>query len=821
MLSLFEWVLKTSFSGSIVILAVIFFRIILKKAPKSLICILWILAFLRLVLPFEIESSYSLQPPREAVTQSVIYRIDYPDDPAENILPEPTQRENHSTELRHPQFTAATDTKPHKAEWSFKQILSIIWMTGVFTLSVISIIRYVKLKQRVRQAWHTENGCWECENIESAFVLGYFPPKIYLPSGFGASEKQFIIAHEKTHIARCDHWTKVLGYVVLIIHWFNPLVWIGYGLLCRDMEYACDARVIRGMNIHHRKEYSKALLLCGTAHHRISAYPVSFAESDPKGRIRAVLSYKKPGFWIILMAVASLVFVAVCLMTSPEHTFTAPEIPALDAPVDTKSCRIAEPFNPDVITLKAEMYERTGATYLFDPAISQSEREKCIYYTEGVLSYFDLTERPNIVLISDYEGAWVNGNTFYLGGPFDCCDYGARLITLLCGGYANYGAAYGYADYIAVMEGWKTQSTEAFNLSSSGARDLNWLCFRDEFVSSDDIRTNKNASVSFAREYIEAHGEAAYRDLLMQSGTPESVSIFNVALSKWYADNGLEYTPSDILYAIGSNYHDYLIKCRYATFYLPKDWDNYCVSELTIDSAFLHEDYTQIKTCFETNAYQMAHLQQSMGFESYDNELTVEFMRTGISYTSTAARRISIHSIEDLPMMYVYWITLNPMHMRDLGSARIDSDLYIGMAKYVALNNPNLYESQQYFYIAEYGEQAGLKEDLGWNDNLLRVLEGETNPYQISKKRWDFISYFYDDYYDKPGNGLACSLPFYLIEKYGYETMFNYIYITGKEPITLDLVAERDAWIAHLEETYKDYPKFTDYAPINSSVMYS
>ena len=809
MLNLFKTVLNASFSGSIVILSVILLRMLLKRAPRSLLCILWILAFLRLALPFEIESSFSLQPRREVVTQSFIQKFDYPDVSVQDNLPEPTESESISLTPQPPQFIASPITKVTEPRRNSRQVLSTVWLTGMIVLTIISIIRYFKLKQMVQEAWRTESGCWESERIETAFVLGYLPPKVYLPTSLGESEKQYITAHEKAHIARCDHWTKLLGYIILIIHWFNPLAWIGYGLMCQDMEYACDARVVREMDVQQRKEYSKALLLCGTAHRSITAYPVSFSESNPKGRIRAVLSYKKPGFWVCLAAIAAVIFVAICLMTSPESTFSAPEIPTLGAAVATKSSRIAEPFNSSVITLETEMYESASASYCFDPAIPEAEREKCVYYTNGILSHFALTEQPDFVLISDYDGAWVNGNTFYLGGPFDCSDYGAKLITLLCGGYANYGAAYGYADYIAVEEGWKTQSIDTSNLPASDARDLNWLCFREKFVSANEIRTNQNAATAFAHEYIDTYGEDAYRNLLVQSGDPETVTGFIAALSGWYAEHGLEYMPSEILYSMGGSYHDYLVKCRYATFYLPKDWENYCSSELTKDPAFLHKNYTEVKACFETNTYQMGYVQQSTGFTPYNNNLTVEFMYNGVSYTRAAEQRISIHSIEDLPMLYVYYITLSPLSTRDYGSARIDSRFYVGMAKYVAMNNPNLYESKEMLYMAEHGDQAGIKDYPGWNENLLRILKDETDPYQILKKRWDYLAYFLDAYYDE--NGLACSLPFYLIEKYGYETMFNYVYITGKEPVEFDLVAERDAWIAHLEETYKDYPKFVDY----------
>jgi len=812
MQNLFEMMLNASFSGSVVILAVMVLRLLLKKAPRSLFCLLWMLAGLRLMLPFEIESSFSLQPRREEITQSIIQREEYPAPETEFSQQQEEILSQESAVLVQPQPPAVSNSNEREViQWDWESAIPYIWLVGIFVMCAASVHNYRKFKRNIKEAWRTEEGIWESDRIRTAFVLGFFPPKIYLPAYLSDAEKAFILGHERAHIIRRDHWYKLAGYIVLTVHWFNPLVWLGYSLLCRDIEYACDARVVQDMSLEDRKRYSAALLNCGAHHANIAACPVAFAESDPKGRIHAVLSYRKPGFWISLAAVLAVVFVAVCLMTDPESTYTSPEIPELEAPVAVKTRRLTEPFNPNVVTLDLEMYEDSTASFYFDPAIPESDRAKCLFYSEGILSHFDLAEDLKIILIADYDGAWVNGNTLYLSSPFDCVEYGAKLITLLCGGYANYGAAYGYADYIAVAEGWKLEDVNTPRLTVSDARDLNWLCFCEAFVSTADIKTNKNAAVSFANQYIDSYGEAAYRDLLMYSGSPETVAFFNTALSEWYAENGLVYTPSEILYAIGSSYHDYLVKCPYATFYLPKDWDNAWASELTKDPEFLHKDYIQVKTCFETNAYQMGYVQQSMGFDSYDNDLTVEFMTGTISQTKTTERLIRINSIEDLPMMYVYWITLNPMHMRDFEYARIDSYFYVGMAKYVSINNPNLYESQWKLYTAEHGEQAGIKNDPGWNENLMRVLKGEKDPYQILKKRWDFISYFYDDYYDSPGNGLACSLPLYLIDKYGYETMFDYVYITDRDPIELDLVAERDAWITYLEDTYKEYPKYSGF----------
>ena len=341
MTAVFYDVLKASFQGSVVILAVMALRLVLKKAPKSLFCLLWLLAGLRLALPFEIHSSLSLQPDYEFESQNVI-QIPDAGTGRDEIL------NNHGDILvgiqTGPQSPQEIPTLPADS-WemnqsesfgdgeeggtvtalTFADIAAPIWLLGVVGMAAASVISYIRLKRRVRESYLIENGCFECPGLETAFVLGFLPPKIYLPTGLTDQEKAFIFDHENTHIARHDHWYKLLGYLVLSVHWFNPLVWVAYSLLCRDIELACDEHVVRYMSMKDRKAYSAALLSCGSRTARLAACPVAFGESNPKQRILNVLNYKRPGFWIILLAVIAVAFVGVCLLTSPENQTESPE----------------------------------------------------------------------------------------------------------------------------------------------------------------------------------------------------------------------------------------------------------------------------------------------------------------------------------------------------------------------------------------------------------------------------------------------------------------------------------------------------------------
>ena len=333
MTEVFDAILKASFQGSIVILAVLVLRLLLKRAPKSLFCLLWLLAGLRLALPFEIQSSLSLQPnysfSAETVSgEEVSVREEILDrngpvlvgqeqavPPVQITTPPETQGENIQTET----FIYKVKDGTITGLLTWKDVATQVWLLGMGIMLCASALSYWKLRHRVREAYLVEKGCYECPGLETAFVLGFFPAKIYLPLGLSDREKAFIYDHENTHIARQDHWFKLLGYGVLSIHWFNPLVWLGYGLLCRDMELACDEHVVRNMTLPERKAYSAALLSCGSHTARIAACPVAFGESNPRKRIMNVLNYKKPTFWISLLAVAAVIFVSVCLLTSPKE----------------------------------------------------------------------------------------------------------------------------------------------------------------------------------------------------------------------------------------------------------------------------------------------------------------------------------------------------------------------------------------------------------------------------------------------------------------------------------------------------------------------
>ena len=278
MRTLFSNLLTASVSGSIVILAVLVLRLVLRKTPKKFICMLWMVAGLRLLLPVPLQSRFSLQPPTIRLPQSE----------------------------------------------TLQTYLVPLWCIVAVSLLCASLISYAHLRRQVKNARKVRGG-WECEGLETAFVLGFLKPKIYIPAGINDNTRQQILAHERTHLDKGDHWIKLIGFLALVLHWFNPLVWVSYILLCKDIEMACDQRVVQFMDLPERKAYSAALLDCSTHKVHYAACPVAFGEVSVKYRIKSVLSYKKPAFWISLLGVLAIAFVAVCLGTNPVEKQEDPE----------------------------------------------------------------------------------------------------------------------------------------------------------------------------------------------------------------------------------------------------------------------------------------------------------------------------------------------------------------------------------------------------------------------------------------------------------------------------------------------------------------
>ncbi len=299
-----------SISASWLILAVLVLRVVLKKAPKWVMPLLWGVVALRLVCPFSIESALSLIPSAETIPSEIVTETR-----------EPVLYEQATLDIvTNPTLPSAAEVpvgvSRQQAQVDFN-IYSVLWLAGMAALLVHALVSAGKLKRKLATAILLRDNIYESEFVDSPFVFGVVKPNIYLPMHMDEGTAAYVIAHEHAHLARRDHWWKVLGYLVLALHWFNPLVWVAYILFCRDIELACDEKVVKGLDGAARADYSQALLSCAAPKRAVAACPLAFGEGNIKTRVKSALHYKKPAFWVAAAAVLAVVIVAVCFLTNP------------------------------------------------------------------------------------------------------------------------------------------------------------------------------------------------------------------------------------------------------------------------------------------------------------------------------------------------------------------------------------------------------------------------------------------------------------------------------------------------------------------------
>lgn len=311
MAEIFQKALNMSIAAGWLILAVIALRLLLRRAPKRFRLLLWAVVGLRLALPWSIESALSLIPSAQTLPDGIMLE-------RAPVLDTGISALNGAI---NPGFTAAFTPELGASANPLQVLLPIaaaFWMLGAAAMLLWALVSWLRLRKRVREAVRLEENVYECE-IASPFVLGLFRPRIYLPFSLENGERELVLAHERAHITAGDHIIKPLGWLLLAAHWYNPLVWLAYALFCRDIELACDERVVRGLSLSDRADYSQALLDLSRPRGGVRACPLAFGESSVKGRVKSVLSYKKPAFWLVLLAVVVCVGAAVCFLTDPKE----------------------------------------------------------------------------------------------------------------------------------------------------------------------------------------------------------------------------------------------------------------------------------------------------------------------------------------------------------------------------------------------------------------------------------------------------------------------------------------------------------------------
>ena len=309
---LFLKIINMSISASWLVLAVLILRFVLKKAPKWINVLLWGIVAIRLICPFSFESTLSLIPSAETIPLNI----------GMDTTPTINSGISAINNAVNP-IISQSNTPMAGASVNLLQITigiyEYIWIFGMIALALYTAISYWRLRRKVDTAVRYKDNIFQSENVSFPFVLGIIKPRIYLPFKMNGQYLEYVVAHEQAHICRKDHWWKPLGFLLLMIHWFNPLMWLAYVLLCRDIELACDEKVIKELGNEQRGDYTQALVACSVNRRMIAACPLAFGEVSVKERVKSVMNYKKPALWVIIIAVIVCVGVAVCFLTNPKQ----------------------------------------------------------------------------------------------------------------------------------------------------------------------------------------------------------------------------------------------------------------------------------------------------------------------------------------------------------------------------------------------------------------------------------------------------------------------------------------------------------------------
>ncbi len=377
MADLFIKVLNMSISAGWLVLAVLILRMLMKKAPKWMLVLLWGIVAIRLICPVSLESAFSMIPSAETIPQDIMLDTEPAINsgiPAMNQMINPILSESFA-----PNPTASVNPLQ-----IWIPVLANVWCLGMLVMAAYTLITYLRLRKQVAAAVLLRQNIYQSERIRTPFVLGVIRPKIYLPFRLENTAMEYVIAHEQAHVQRKDHWWKPLGFLLLMIHWFNPFLWAAYVLLCRDIELACDEKVIRTFDHEQRAGYSESLLACSIDHKMIAACPLAFGEVGVKERVKAVISYRKPAFWMIVVTAVLCITAAVCFLTDP-----------------------VKPLEDDVVNNEDTFSSKTaeilpGMTYVSD---------KCIYMNP-LSSYYPAGGNSGIKYVAG-ENSWNMSNREY------------------------------------------------------------------------------------------------------------------------------------------------------------------------------------------------------------------------------------------------------------------------------------------------------------------------------------------------------------------------------------------------------------------------
>ena len=402
MAAVFLKLLNLSISASWLVLAVLVLRLISKRSPKWMNVLLWGIVALRLMLPFSIESALSLIPSAETVSPAVVQF-----DPAPTITSGVNIIDNAVNPSLSEHFAAAPTMSVNPLYvWTY--LAGWVWLIGLGVMLLYALVSYLRLRRRVSVSLCVRENIYLCDAISSPFILGVVKPHIYLPSGLDEVQRQNVLSHERAHLTRRDHWWKPLGFALLAVYWFNPVLWLAYALLCRDIELACDERVIRTMDESAVKTYSTVLLACSMPRKAVITCPLAFGEVGVKERVKNALHYKKPAFWVVAASVAVCVVVAVCFLTNPEHetmkwakNLRVDDVVRVELTIMPQATnKQYKDFNADEIAEAVALINKSSGRYISEPE-SLNGSTMTLYITTADGVQHTITNNGNIYIRID------------------------------------------------------------------------------------------------------------------------------------------------------------------------------------------------------------------------------------------------------------------------------------------------------------------------------------------------------------------------------------------------------------------------------------
>ena len=409
--AVFLKVLNMSITAGWFILAVLCIRLLFRKIPKWMNCLLWGVVAIRLICPFSIESPFSILSSTEPIKSSAVVEGE-----VRNDIPSIDSRLTIVQNTINPMLTETFAYNESDSVAPLQVVTfaaGLVWCCGMVLLIICAMGSVVKLHKLVNEAVCVRENIYICDAVKSPFILGIFRPRIYFSSALREREMDYILAHESAHLKRKDHWWKALGYLLLCIHWFNPLCWMAYSLLCKDIELACDEKAAKNMTFHEKKEYAKVLLSCAGQRSLVMVCPLAFGEVGVKERVKSVLNYKKPTVWIMMATAAVFVILAVCFLTNP----TKGDV-ELQNPIDENKDVYESVNSPSTEQMPSEEMQEENDTIQNIMLYEQPESDKvCIKVQPSMIKeyayyYYIPTDKDQEWLSAQVEALDLEGQPF-------------------------------------------------------------------------------------------------------------------------------------------------------------------------------------------------------------------------------------------------------------------------------------------------------------------------------------------------------------------------------------------------------------------------